>query len=447
MLRALSLLAVLFLAGCPSSKTPIEQDGPGPVDGLTADSAGDDATPGDAAVEDRVAPPDTAAEDARPRPDAPPAEDKLPADPDPCAGLDCVATCASDADCDMGHVCVLHHDGCCSDCVSFCEICYMDEGTWCPEPPPDDLCEVGLITATEVGPCWFEVTYEGEDGTDVLFMDGCMDHAENLPVNQCGLSYDDLSDSFEVACNWCGPVKYSKAACGEAMVELTPGCVHAPHLVAAGGPFPVAVYGQAGCATYHHAEVVQDGFDVQITLWGLADSDPCDEQEACGAKSWVYAGLVWAEAPTPGAYTVQVGGFTQTVGATGGIVAEPECQDDCAWPELETYAWTLEMLGGEEIHGGCFPPPGAPGSAVAFEGTCQDFVVTGQDWSFPAQTLHCNDGELYFGSGAPYTVDARTCDPDPLGWTGEMIILGLSQGWTDPSGGPQMFLLRGEKQP
>jgi len=392
--------------------------------------------------------------DTIPPMDTVPPMDTPPVDSgDPCAGLDCLPTCASDADCGgMGLVCVFHHDGCCSECVPFCEICYMSEGTYCPGTPPDQQCELGLITATEVGPCWFEVEYEGEAGTDLVFMDGCMDHTVDLPVNGCSLSYDDMANTFEVACNWCGAVPYTQAACAEAMVELTALCVHAPHLVGAGGPFPVAIYGQTGCATFHHAQVQQDGTDVDITLWGLVDPlDPCGDHDACGGQDWIYAGLVWAEAPNPGAYNVTVGGVvTQTVGATGGIVAEPACQDDCAHPELETFDWTTEILSEAPIQAGCADLPDldwGPGTPVTFDGACQDYTVGGPSWTFPNQALHCNDGEVYFGGGAPYTVDARTCDPDPLGWTGEILLLGVSQGWTDPSLGTKLFLLRGLKQP
>ena len=87
-----------------------------------------------------------------------------------------------------------------------------------------------------------------------------------------------------------------------------------------------------------------------------------------------------------------------------------------------------------------------PGTPVTFAGTCQEFAVSGQDWALPTQALHCNDGEIFFGAAAPYVVDARTCDPDPLGWTGEMLMLGVAQTWTDPSGGTNLFLLRGLKQ-
>ena len=455
---AFVLAGALGIAGCPASNPPGSTDLPKDLDTNTSDSLGNDGAgvdtiPGEDLLGDSPAPTDNQVLDIHVE-DSPATPDTIPGDiptvdvPGPCAGLECLPTCVSDSDCDMGHVCVPHHDGCCTECVPFCEICYMTEGSYCPETPPDDLCELGLITATEVGPCWFEVEYTGEDGTDLLFMDGCMDHTENLPNNQCGLAFDDMTDSFEVACNWCGPVKYTKAACGEAMVELTPVCVHAPHLVAAGGPLPVAVYGQTGCADYHHAEVVQDGFDIQITLWGLSDADPCDEVDACGAQDWSYAGLVFAEAPNPGAYTVTVAGaVTQIVGASGGIIAEPACQDDCASPELATFDWTLEAMTDGAVTGDCMPPPGDPGSPVTFDGACQDFTVSGQDWDLPSHALHCNDSEVYFGNGAPYIVDARTCDPDPLGWTGEILLLGVAQAWTDPSVGTRLFLLRGLKQP
>ncbi len=436
---ALFLAGILFISGCPTSQSPIPLDAP----------TGDDTAPVDL-IRGDVAGVDTVSTDTPTLRDTHPA-DTHPADlPDPCADLDCEATCALDEDCGMGNVCIFHHDGCCSECVPFCELCSMSAGTYCPGTPPDDLCELGLLTVTEVGPCWFEVEYASEEGTDVLVMDGCMDHIENLPLNGCGLEYDYLTDTFEVACNWCGPVPYTQAACDTSLVELTPLCVHAPHLVGAGSPFPVAIYGQTGCAAFHHAEVEQDGVDVDITLWGTVDPlAPCEEHDACGAPQWIYTGLVWAEAPNPGPYNVTVAGVVhQIVGASGGIIAEPACQDDCAWPELETFAWSLDHLSGADVQGMCSPPdvPEIPGTKVLVTGGCQDFSFSGPDWPFPSQALHCNDGEVFFGGGAPYTVDARVCDMDPLGITTSILLLGIARDWSDPAGGAQLFALHGLKQ-
>ena len=415
---AMLLAGLVFVTGCPSSSPPGMVDVPAGADTVHQDFG----------------------------PEGPPTDSG-----DPCAGLDCLPTCATDEDCGgMGLVCVFHNDGCCSECVPFCEVCSMSEGTYCAADPPDDLCAIGTITTTEVGPCWFEVVYAGAQGSDLAFMDGCMDHAVNLPKNGCGLTYDDQSDRFEVACSWCGAVPYTQEACAGALVELTPLCVHAPHMVTAGGPFPVAVYGQTGCAEFHHAEVQQDGADVDITLWGMVDPvNPCAAHDACGAQDWVYAGLVWAEAPSPGAYTVTVGGaVTQIVGASGGLIAPLACQDDCASPDLETFGWDMEVLSEGPVQGGCADLPSldwGPGTPVVFDGACQDFSVSGQDWTFPTTALHCADGEVYFGDDVPYSVDARTCDPDPLGWTGEILLLGVSQAWTDPALGTKLFLLRGLK--
>lgn len=438
LIAALLIATLGLVTGCPTSTPPGKADVPTAADAAPEELVGQDAPGPDTVIpEDTLPPTDT----------LPPMDTPSPDTPDPCAGVDCLATCATDADCDMGHVCVPHHDGCCSDCVPFCELCYMSEGTWCPAAPPDDLCELGLITTTEVGPCWFEVEYEGVDGTDVLFMDGCMDHVENLPVNGCSLSYDDDTDSFEVACNWCGPLPYTQAACDTAMTELTALCVHAPNVVGAGGPFPIAVYGQTGCATFHHAEVQQDGFDVEVTLWGLVDPlNPCEDHDECGPGTWIYTGLVWADAPNPGAYDVIVGGgHHATVGASGGIIGDPVCQDDCAWPELETYAWTLDHLTSDEAQGLCFGP-GAPtvvGTDMTISGACQDYLFIGEDWFDSGDAFYCNDGELLFGAGPPYQMEGTVCDTNVLGINDAIMVLGIHHGWTDPSGDTTLFVLRG----
>jgi len=231
-------------------------------------------------------------------------------------------------------------------------------------------------------------------------------------------------------------------------VKLTPLCVHAPGVVGAGGPFAVAVYGQTGCAEFHHAEVKQDGFDVDITLWGLKDlTSPCAEHDACGPTEWIYAGLVWADAPNPGAYTVTVGGFKVIVGASGGIIGEPVCQDDCAWPELETYAWTLDHLTSKEVYGGCFGPemPGVIGSDMTVTGACQDYIFKGDEWTLDDDVFHCSDGALLFGSGPPYLTGGTVCDTNVLGINDPIMILGIHHGWTNPTDETELFVLHGAK--
>ncbi|MFH1532623.1 MAG: hypothetical protein ABIK09_18005 [Pseudomonadota bacterium] len=234
----------------------------------------------------------------------------------------------------------------------------------------------------------------------------------------------------------------------ESFVKLTPLCVHAPWVVGAGGPFAVAVYGETGCAEFHHAEVQQDGFDVDVTLWGLKDpTGPCAEHDACGSTQWIYTGLVWVDAPNPGAYTVTVEGFKVVVGASSGIIDDPACQDDCAWPELETYAWTLDHLTSQEVGGLCFEPgaPGVVGADMTLTGACQDYFFKGDNWPLDGDAFHCNDGALLFGSGPPYMTGGTVCDTNPLGINDPIMVLGIHHGWSDPIDDTGLFVLHGAK--
>ena len=234
----------------------------------------------------------------------------------------------------------------------------------------------------------------------------------------------------------------------DSFVQLQPLCVHAPGVVGAGGPFAVAVYGRTGCAEFHHVEVQQDGFEVEITLWGLkVPANPCAEHDACGPEQWIYTGLVWADAPNPGAYAVTVGGFEVTVGASGGIIDDPECQDDCTWPELETYAWTLDHLTSDDVQGLC-DGPGAPtvvGTDMTITGACQDYIFSGEDWFAGGDAYHCSDGALLFGAGPPYVMEGTVCDTNVLGINDAIMVLGINHGWTNPTEDTELFVLHGVK--
>ncbi len=395
----------------------------------------------------------------------------------PCAGLDCLATCVSDYDCPPEALCVYYENDCCSMCFPTCEGCRMSAGEYCPGQPPDDLCEIGRISVVELGPCIFSLTYSGDAGDETVYVNGCSDLILNLDNNACGLQYVADTDTFLVACNWCGQVPYTQAYCdcvpdcrgrhcgpdgcgglcgscpegctcsdqGQCLgcplqeVELVPSCVHAPYLVGAGGSFPLAVFGEIGCAWFDLVDVRVDGFDIDVTLIGSADpAQSCPQLEVCPGDMWTYIGLIWLPAPNPGPYTITVAdAFVLQVVASGGIIEEPACQDDCAYPPLEGTNWTLSHLSSWEVAGSCGGYLNAV-SDLIFDGSCQNYTVVNEDWTFPTQALHCNDGQIFFGTQAVYPADATVCPvTDPAS---PIRILGIAnQGYGDPAA--EVFLI------
>jgi hypothetical protein len=404
---------------------------------------------------------------------------------DLCAEVDCIEECDLDVDCGPGESCIWWGEGCCSQCQAECEICYINAGTFCPQEDPPDGCEIGQISIVEVGVCWFEVTYVGESATDVVLANGCVGYSMNLDNSGCGLTFDEFGGYFEVACNFCGTVEYAKencdcvpdcvgkacgddgcggscgecdlgcfcneawqcAGCAEELIELEPTCVHVPSVVQAGEPFAVAVYGLPGCSIFDHYEVDSNGTEYQITLYGTASADPdCPPLAFCEAPAWTYLGLVWLDAPNPGAYTVKVGNsFTGVAGATGGIIDEPACQDDCASPALENYDWTLDVLTNTPLLGQCLESDNGIfyGLPLAMTGECQDYVLGEIIDLTQVPAKHCNDGHIIVGTQAPYWMEGTVCGTDPIIDGHPTVILGTIQ---DSFGSPlpeQLFMATG----
>ncbi len=404
---------------------------------------------------------------------------------DPCAAVDCIQECAIDSDCDSGDSCIWFGQGCCSQCEPQCELCYLDAGTYCPEDPPPVDCEIGAISVVEVGSCWFDMTYQGQKGTDMLLVSGCAGFAENLETNGCGLTFDEFGGIFEVACNWCGTVEYAQekcsctpdcagkscgsdgfgGSCGECeigcfcadngqcmgcggdLVELEPLCVHVPSVVGAGQPFAVAVYGPLGCSNFDHYEVDTVGTEFTVTLYGTASPDPdCPPLAFCGDNQWSHLGLVWLEAPNPGSYTVKVGSqFTAQVGASGGIIGEPNCDDACGQPALEDYDWTLRALTGAPLLAQCLEPDSEyyQDETLDISGACQSYTL-GPVGELPQMPItHCTDGHLLFGSQAPYWMEGTLCGGAPLIEGYLPVILGTIQQEMGAPLPTQMFLVEG----
>ncbi|MBN1771544.1 MAG: hypothetical protein JXB32_09800 [Deltaproteobacteria bacterium] len=219
-------------------------------------------------------------------------------------------------------------------------------------------------------------------------------------------------------------------------VDLTPDCVHVPALVGAGGPFPIAVLGEtAGCVEWSRAEVSASDFEIDVRLVGREDL-----VGPCPGCLFTYVGLVWLEAPTPGAYTVRVAGWPdETVVASGGAYEDPVCQTDCPVEAAPgTRSWTLARVSAGDVHSGCDDYVNV-GTAVSFAGSCREWTASGADWTFPARTLCCTDADVFFGPSAPYEVDATLC-PDGA----RSRILGIAQrpGTADPP--TELFLLESD---
>jgi len=404
---------------------------------------------------------------------------------DPCADVDCLKECDLDADCGPGESCIWWGEGCCSDCQPECEICYVEAGTFCASDSEPDGCIAGQITITEVGVCWFEVTYTNDTATDTVLADGCVGYSMDLPNSGCGLTFDEFGGYFEVTCDFCGPFQYAKencacvadctgkscgddgcggscgecdlgcfcnagqcAGCADELVALEPVCVHVPSVVQAGEAFAVAIYGLPGCSIFDHYEVDSNGTEYEITLYGTASADPdCPPLAFCEGPAWSYLGLVWLDAPNPGAYTVKVGdNFIGVAGATGGIIDEPPCQDDCASPALENYDWTLDVLTDTPLLGQCLEPDNGIyyGLPLVINGECQDYILGEIIDLTQVPAKHCSDGHIIVGPQAPYWMEGTVCGSDPLIDGHPTVILGTIQNAFGSPLPEQLFMATGE---
>jgi hypothetical protein len=362
------------------------------------------------------------------------------ATPDPaCSGKNCEAECASDPDCAAGRECVFYEDGCCSQCqpivcqtdadCSACEVCEPLTGECLATPcangcgadadcAPDERCEFDAQGCC--GSCqWFD-RCAGLDCVATCVMD-----ADCAPGDFCQVYEDGC-------CSMCLPA-------GDEVL-LVPACVHAPRVVQAGGEFPLAVFGPIGCAWFDRVDVAAVGFDIQVRLIGLASPDPdCPQLTGCAYEDWAYMGLVWLPAPDPGGYRVTVSdSVTVTVGASGGIIEEPACQDDCPPPDLSARPWSLVSRSEAPLSASCggFRNDGRP---VQFQGQCQDYTVQAEYWRYPTDVHHCTDDWLYFGMGPFFQAEASVCHSSDA--SAPPRLLGI--GWLAESGEqrPEAFLI------
>ncbi len=418
--------------------------------------------------------------------------------PPDCSAHECLATCVSDADCPEDAVCAVYAEGCCSACVatpSCGEACALSEATYCaddpddPDDPADDACviaDIAVRSLSETAPCLFELIATGPDGVEDRFLaDGCEAFNTNLDENACGIEFDPVSGDLLVACNWCGQFHYHPdhcacvpdcagkdcgpdgcggscghceagcscdssgicLGCGYPEIEMTPRCVHVPTLVPAGSVIPVAIYGEAGCDSFDHVLVEQDGNAFAITVMGTSSLlGVCEAYETCPLEQWTYAGLVQLEAPSPGSYTVTVaGGPPHTVLPSGGDPPGLACPPACAEPVLEDWDWTFQRVSSDPVSGGCFSDasPGYLGTPLAFEGSCQTYSVDATNWAWATEVVACTNGHLSFGTEVPYWTEATVCDGNPAEQPPRKIMLGVTQGAAAGVDTPAMFLIDG----
>lgn len=407
-----------------------------------------------------------------------------------CEGLTCIATCTVDEECPPDHVCVVYAEGCCSHCGIVCAgDCGLSGAEYCAGEAPDELCEKGTIDLEDLGACWFEMTYTGEDGVDVLPVSGCSDFIGNLDNNACGIQYKLDTQTFLVACNWCGQVPYKEdfccqpdctdkecgddgcggtcgtcavgcvcasgqcLGCGSDQEEMKPFCLHVPPVVTAGTTFPVAIYGNMECSVFDHVEVevIQEApgtYEVGVKVIGKPDPEIiCVGFEVCELWMWNYLGIAWVQAQGPGTYHVTAGDQERTILASSGAMTEPACQDDCAIPLLESVDWTITHASEGAMVWGCNAYEDYD-LEVSFDGQCQDYVIESSEYLMfqqPAKVKHCTDSLVLFESKSFPLADmsATVCQrPNPSGQTW-WAMLGTITGveWAGTASG--LFLFEG----
>ena len=220
------------------------------------------------------------------------------------------------------------------------------------------------------------------------------------------------------------------------VVEMEVSCAHAPRVVSAGAPLPLAVFSEAGgCAIYDHAQVAIEGSQVYVTLIGLEEPET-----PCPPCIFDTLGLVTIDLPPgPGSFQVHVGDFTFPVYVSLGDLGAPGCDDDCPGPPLGSWAWKYQLLSSAPPETGC----GAPwdiGSSAAFEGGCQDYTLVNADWPLEAQATHCMEHYVFFGSSTTEPVTDGTLCASPLGGDAPML-LGIHNPDYGAAGAAQVFVL------
>jgi len=140
--------------------------------------------------------------------------------PDPCEALECKATCATDLDCQQGQQCVAYADGCCTECLAACAVCYIEPGKLCSpaEAPP---CGNGTIELAEIWSCTFSLTHTLEDGPvgTAPLVSGCLPFDIKPDGTLCSVILGAEPGKLTVQCPECEAVVYTKDACTQGPVE------------------------------------------------------------------------------------------------------------------------------------------------------------------------------------------------------------------------------------
>ncbi len=87
-------------------------------------------------------------------------------------------------------------------------------GIYCPDA--ENTCEeIEQVRVTGGNDCTFDIEFSlTDDSTVSMEVEGCGSFIENLENPGCSVSYSAHTNTFEIACNWCGATIFSKDNCG-----------------------------------------------------------------------------------------------------------------------------------------------------------------------------------------------------------------------------------------
>jgi hypothetical protein len=351
-------------------------------------------------------------------------------------------------------------------------------------PPETRLCIAGpgdFPCETEATPCvdpdsgrqmllgLHNGTWDGEGPAYELFLlegeGGCVPDCEG---RECGP--DGCGGVCGTCPAGCGCVDGMCPGLVDVDVEIL--CHHVPSLVGAGGGAPVAVFGQIADATDHFDAFIEaqvDGDQVTLTVTGqdlcCAHDPNCGQYVTYDTCDREFALVAYPVLPNPGGYWVTLNGQEiGMVGASGGIIAEPACDDACVQPPYEDYDWTVTHALPDYISDPDGPPSwmgcaDAPmmDSPVPITGSCQTYSIA-EIWTLlplpmPMPDLSdifaCTDSHLLFGTEAPYMLEATRCmTPQALSGS-DAVIVGIANiaGWQPGDDTVLTFVVRGSEQP
>ena len=280
------------------------------------------------------------------------------------AGLEGTPFCCDNDGCPDGAPCTYRNGnyGVCEDDPS----CDCDEfyGTFCPDA--QNTCEsVVKIEVAASGNCSYDLIFHLLNGqTFTAMKQGCGDTTLALNDIGCGGSYDGDTNTFDIACNWCGVTTFSKANCSATQCTTDADCDGCSLCQSINGVGTCIGIGDYGCMTNEDcptdsicvpfkedmAECGGDCFEqvgYDLHEWGVNISNG-------SGSSWMSAGpeLYWGAIPAkPVVYIYADAPMTLNVGVEFATGTTTE-----TWPELpnsQSIAWN----GVQVSNGACTTTP------------------------------------------------------------------------------------------